>query len=182
MELDAIFAGFGGQGVMLMGQLIAYGGMNAGLNVSWFPSYGPEMRGGTANCSVVLSDGVVGSPVVARPHVLVAMNRPSLEKFEASVKPGGFIFYNASLINIKPTRTDVYVIPVHANELAAEIGNDKVGNMVVLGAVLGATEILAVNDIMVSLKKILPERRHHLLPLNEQAIRKGMEVVAGMSA
>ena len=91
MELDAIFAGFGGQGVMLMGQLIAYGGMHAGLNVSWFPSYGPEMRGGTANCSVVLSDGVVGSPVVARPQVLVAMNKPSLEKFEAKVKPGGFI-------------------------------------------------------------------------------------------
>lgn len=180
MELDAIFAGFGGQGVMLMGQLIAYGGMHAGLNVSWFPSYGPEMRGGTANCSVVLSDGVVGSPVVARPQVLVVMNKPSLEKFEAKVKPGGFIFYNASLIDTKPTRTDVYVVPVHANEIAAELGNDKVGNMVMLGAILATTEILSVDDIMVSLKKILPERRHHLLPLNEQAIRRGMEVVTAM--
>lgn len=180
MELEAIFAGFGGQGVMLMGQLVAYGGMHAGLNVSWFPSYGPEMRGGTANCSVVLADGVVGSPVVAQPNVLVAMNRPSLEKFQKSVRPGGFIIYNSSLIDIKPNRDDVYVIPVPANDLATELGNDRIANMVALGALLAATEVIGVDDVLVSLKKILPPHRHNLLPLNDQALRKGIELVGQM--
>lgn len=176
MELEAIFAGFGGQGVMLMGQLIAYGGMHRGLNVSWFPAYGPEMRGGTANCSVVLSDGVVGSPVVANPSLLVAMNRPSLERFQSTVKKGGFIIYNSSLIDIKPNRDDVTVIAVPANDLATELGSDRIANMVALGAVLGATNVLAVEDIMAALKKVLPPHRHNLLPLNEQALNKGLEL------
>jgi 2-oxoglutarate ferredoxin oxidoreductase subunit gamma len=178
LELEAIFAGFGGQGVMLIGQLVAYGGMNAGLNVSWFPSYGPEMRGGTANCSVVVSDGIVGSPVVSEPHVLVAMNRPSLEKFQNMVKPGGFIIYNTSLIDIKPDRTDVNIIAVPANEIAVELGEPRVANMVVLGALLAATKVVTVENIMTSLKKVLPAHRHHLLPLNEQAVNKGMELVS----
>lgn len=177
MELEAIFAGFGGQGVMLMGQLIAYGGMYRGLNISWFPSYGPEMRGGTANCSVVLSDGIVGSPVVDNPSLLVAMNRPSLERFQPNVKPGGIIVYNSSLIDIKPNRDDVTVIAVPANDIATELGNDRIANMVTLGAVLKAIKVLEVADIMAALKKILPPRRHNLLPLNEQALNKGMELV-----
>jgi 2-oxoglutarate ferredoxin oxidoreductase subunit gamma len=177
LELEAIFAGFGGQGVMLMGQLIAYGGMYRGLNISWFPSYGPEMRGGTANCSVVLSDGIVGSPVVDNPSLLVAMNRPSLERFQPNVKPGGIIVYNSSLIDIKPNRDDVTVIAVPANDIATELGNDRIANMVTLGAVLKAIKVLEVADIMAALKKILPPRRHNLLPLNEQALNKGMELV-----
>lgn len=176
MELEAIFAGFGGQGVMLIGQLVAYSGMHAGLNVSWFPSYGPEMRGGTANCSTVLSDGVVGSPIVSQPDALVAMNRPSLEKFQKAVKPGGVIVYNASLINIKPDRSDVRVIAVPANDIAAELGSDKIANMVALGALIQATGAVTLDDIMASLKKVLPEHRHNLLPLNEQALKRGMEL------
>lgn len=176
MELEAIFAGFGGQGVMLIGQLVAYGGMNAGLNVSWFPSYGPEMRGGTANCSTVLSDGVVGSPVVSQPDALVAMNRPSLEKFQKTVKPSGVIVYNSSLIDIKPERTDIRVIAVPANDIATELGNPKIANMVALGALIQSTGAVSLDDIMVSLKKVLPPHRHNLLPLNEQAIKRGMEL------
>lgn len=178
MELEAIFAGFGGQGVMLIGQLVAYGGMNAGLNVSWFPSYGPEMRGGTANCSVVVSDGIVGSPVVSQPHALVAMNRPSLEKFQDKVKPGGFIIYNSSLIDIKPSRTDVKLIAVPANDIASELGELRVANMVALGALLAATKVVTVDNIMTALKKVLPAHRHNLLPLNEQAVNKGIELVS----
>ncbi|MGD8400638.1 MAG: 2-oxoacid:acceptor oxidoreductase family protein [Bacillota bacterium] len=174
---EAIFAGFGGQGVMLMGQLIAYSGMYEGKNVSWVPSYGPEMRGGTANCSVVVSEEAVGSPVFTEPSVLVVMNRPSLEKFEASLKPGGLLFYNSSLIDIKPKRADVTVIAVPANDLAAKLGNSRVANMVVMGAIIKKTGIINVDTAMrVLTAKVLTGKKEKLIPVNRAALDKGMEL------
>jgi 2-oxoglutarate ferredoxin oxidoreductase subunit gamma len=175
---EAIFAGFGGQGVLLMGQLIAYSGMYEGKNVSWVPSYGPEMRGGTANCSVVVSEEAIGSPVFTEPNVLVAMNRPSLEKFEATLKPGGLLFYNSSLIEIQPKRTDITVIAVPANDLATELGNSRVANMVVMGAIIKKTGIVTVDTAMhVLTEKVLTGRKEKLIPVNRAAFDKGMELV-----
>ena len=177
MMLESVFAGFGGQGVMLMGQLLAYSGMYEGKQVSWFPSYGPEMRGGTANCSVVVSDEPVGSPVIAEPDILVAMNRPSLEKFEAILKSGGTLFYNSSLINIKPKRTDIKVVAIPANDIATELGNSKVSNMVVMGAILKSTNVVGLDTVMSVLKKTLSGKKQDLLPVNKAALEKGMELV-----
>jgi 2-oxoglutarate ferredoxin oxidoreductase subunit gamma len=177
MILEAVFAGFGGQGVMLMGQLLAYSGMYEGKNVSWFPSYGPEMRGGTANCSVVVSDAVIGSPVISEPEVLVAMNRPSLEKFEGTVKAGGTIFYNSSLINIQPKRTDIKAVAIPANDIATELGNSRVANMVVVGAILKATGIVHIDTVMnVLTEKVLTGKKHDLVAVNRAALEKGMEL------
>ena len=178
MTLEAIFAGFGGQGVMLIGQLLAYSGMYEGKNVSWFPAYGPEMRGGTANCSVVVSDDPVGSPVISEPDVLVAMNRPSLEKFEKLLKPGGILFYNTSLIDIKPQRTDIKVIGIPANDIATELGNAKVANMVVMGAILKATGAVDLETVVSVLKKTMTGSKQSLNPLNRTALERGMSLVS----
>lgn len=178
MTLEAIFAGFGGQGVMLMGQLLAYSGMYEGKNVSWFPAYGPEMRGGTANCSVVVSDEPVGSPVISEPDVLIAMNRPSLEKFEKMLKPGGILFYNTSLIDIKPQRTDIKVIGIPANDIATELGNAKVANMVVMGAILKATGAVDLETVVSVLKKTMTGSKQSLIPLNRTALERGMALVS----
>lgn len=178
MILEAIFAGFGGQGVMLMGQMLAYAGMYESKNVSWFPSYGPEMRGGTANCSVVVSDDPIGSPVVSEPDILVAMNRPSMEKFEKSIKPGGILFYNSSLIDVKPNRTDIKVVPIPANDIASEIGNTKVANMVVIGAVIKSTNIVKFDTVMMVLKKTFTGKKENLVLINKAALEKGMALVS----
>ncbi len=179
MILESIFAGFGGQGVMLMGQLLAYSGMYEGKNVTYFPSYGPEMRGGTANCSVIVSDDTVGSPVISELGILVAMNRPSMEKFEAMVKPGGILFYNSSLVNIQPKRTDIKAVAVPANEIANELGNTKVANMVVMGAVLKATGVVSVDTVMkVLTEKVLTGKKKDLIGINRAALEKGMELVS----
>jgi 2-oxoglutarate ferredoxin oxidoreductase subunit gamma len=151
METDVIIAGFGGQGVMLMGKMLAYAAMRQGKEVSWLPSYGPEMRGGTANCTVVISDKPVGSPVVAHPSAVLAMNLPSLEKFEAQMKPGGVLLVNTSLITRRPERHDILVVDVPANEIAARLDNPRGANMVALGAYLGAThalELAVVSEIV----------------------------------
>lgn len=177
MTLEAIFAGFGGQGIMLIGQLLAYSGMYEGKEVSWFPAYGPEMRGGTANCSVVISDDPVGSPIISEPDVLVAMNRPSLEKFEAQVKPGGSLFYNTSLIEVAPKRTDVTILALPVNEIATELGNPKVANMVIMGALLKQTGIVKLETVMAVLKKTMTGKKAALIPLNQQALEKGMEII-----
>lgn len=175
---EAIFAGFGGQGVMLMGQLVAYSGMYEGKNVTWFPAYGPEMRGGTANCSVVVSEETVGSPVIAEPGVLVAMNRPSLEKFESVLRPGGLLFYNSSLIEVKPKRTDITVIAVPANDLATELGNSRVANMVVMGAIIKKTGIVNLDTVMnVLQEKVLTGKKLNLVAVNRAALEKGMTLV-----
>ncbi|HQU34435.1 MAG: 2-oxoacid:ferredoxin oxidoreductase subunit gamma [Acidobacteria bacterium 21-70-11] len=144
MQNDLIIAGFGGQGVLLIGKMLAYAGMADGKEVSWLPSYGPEMRGGTCNCTVVIADRPVGSPVVERPWVAMVMNLPSLEKYEEMVKPGGLLLVNTSLINREVRRTDVRVVKVPANEIANRLGNPRAANMVALGAYLGATRAVSL--------------------------------------
>ena len=173
MQQEFIFAGFGGQGVLLMGQLLAHAAMDEGKKVSWIPSYGPEMRGGTANCTVIVSDGEIGSPVVSSPSCVVAMNLPSLDKFEDIVKPGGVLVVNSSLVTREPKRQDVTVVRVPATEVANELGNVRVANMVALGAVLEATGVVAVKSLMEALRKNLPAHRQNLLPLNQEAIERG---------
>ena len=173
MVLTNIFAGFGGQGVLLIGQLIAYAGMYEGRNVSWLPSYGPEMRGGTANCSVVVSDDPIASPVLSMADCVIAMNTPSLEKFEANVNPGGKLFINSSIIEKKATRTDIDVYYVPCNEIADQLGNPKVLNMAMLGAFLEATNVVKVDSVLDAPLYKLGEKKAKLIPLNRQAIEMG---------
>lgn len=172
-----IFAGFGGQGVLLIGQLLAYAGMYEGKNVSWLPSYGPEMRGGTANCSVVVSDDPIASPVLSMADCVIAMNTPSLDKFEANVLPGGKLFINSSIIDKKATRTDIDVYYVPCNDIADQLGNPKVLNMAMLGAYLEATKVVGVESVLQALLHSLGEKKAHLIPLNRQAIEMGAESI-----
>ena len=177
MTHQIISAGFGGQGVLLLGQLLAYAGLQEGKNVSWLPSYGPEMRGGTANCCVVVSEEEVGSPVVTEADVVIVMNRPSFEKYEASVAPGGKLFVNSSLIDLKTDRTDIETYYVPVNAIADEIGNGRVANMVMLGAVLEKTHIVSPDTALSCLRASFGERKAHLLPVNAEALQKGAEAV-----
>ncbi len=175
---EMILAGFGGQGIMLMGQLLAYSGMIENLNVTFFPSYGPEMRGGTANCTVVVSSEQVASPVVSRPSVVAALNTPSLDKFEPMLREGGLLVINSSLCSRGSKRGDVRVVEVPATTIADELGDGRVANMVVLGVLLEATKIVSLDSVLQSLRKVLPERRHNLIPLNEKALHRGMAIAA----
>ena len=172
-----IFAGFGGQGVLLIGQLLALAGMNEGREVSWLPSYGPEMRGGTANCSVVVSDEPIASPVLSMADCVIAMNTPSLDKFESCVNPGGKLFINSSIIDKKATRTDIDVYYVPCNEIADELQNPKVANMAMLGAYLEATKAVEVQSILDALLYKLGEKKAKFIPLNREAITKGAESI-----
>ncbi len=171
-----ICAGFGGQGVMLMGQLITYSGMNEDKEVSWLPSYGPEMRGGTANCNVLVSDTLIGSPIITdNATSAIVMNLPSLDKFEADVVSGGAIFVNSSLIEKKVSRTDITAYYIPANEIAVELGNPRVANMVMLGAYIEIFKTVKPETVIAVLKKSFGERKAHLIPVNEEAIKKGAE-------
>ncbi len=173
-----ICAGFGGQGVMLMGQLISYAGMLEDKEVSWLPSYGPEMRGGTANCSVMVSSKPIGSPVITDDATAaIIMNLPSLDKFESDVIAGGNLLINSSLIEKKASRTDVNAYYIPANELAVELGNPKVANMIMLGAFIELTKIVSVDSVMTALKKVFGESKAHLMKINEDALEKGAQVV-----
>lgn len=178
MTTEIIFAGFGGQGVLLAGQVVTYAGMEEGKNVSWLPSYGPEMRGGTASCCVVVSDDEVACPSVAAPDVLVVMNRPSLEKFESALKPGGTLILNTDLIEVEPTRTDIRVVRIPANTLAEEAGTIRAANMVALGAFNHCTGIVEDETIISCLAKIMGERKKHLIPTNEKALQLGKNKAA----
>ena len=173
MEKQFLIAGFGGQGVLLIGQLIAKAAMRQGYEVSWMPSYGPEMRGGEANCAVVVSDEPIGSPLVSEPPVLVAMNKPSLIKFMPMMPTGGTLLYNASLIEGVELRTDVTVIPVACNEVAEQLGNSRVSNMVMLGAIQAATEVVTDENLVETLRDWLGEKKAHLLDINLKAIEAG---------
>lgn len=166
-------AGFGGQGILLLGVGLAQAGMLEGYNVSWIPSYGPEMRGGTANCHVHISNDVVGSPIVTSPTILIAMNRPSLEKFEKDVIPDGLIIFDSSLIDIKPSRNDIAVMDIPATKIADELGNTRIANMVTLGALVGYTDILNKETLIVTLPYIISRKR--LIEINRKAIEKGYE-------
>jgi 2-oxoglutarate ferredoxin oxidoreductase subunit gamma len=177
MKFELIFAGFGGQGVMLMGQLMAYSGMYEGKHVTWFPAYGPEMRGGTANCSVVIDDEPIGSPVITEPGVVVAMNQQSLDKFERAVAPGGTLFYNSSLINNKPIRTDIKLVAIPANDIAAELGNPKVANIVCIGAVLKSTSVLNPETVMKVLEEKVLSKKQDLVAVNRAALERGMQIL-----
>lgn len=176
MTTRMIFAGFGGQGVMLMGQIISLAGMIEGKHVTWMPSYGPEMRGGTANCTVVISDEEVASPVTDKAEVIVAMNIPSLLKFESYVVENGYFLLNQSVIDRDSTRKDINVIKVPCNEIADELGNLKVANMVMLGAVIGATGIVSTESVFKALEKKLSGGKAALIEINKQAIMKGYEL------
>lgn len=173
-ESKIICAGFGGQGVMSMGRLIAYTGMLEGREVSWLPSYGPEMRGGTANCHVIVSDHTVGSPIIHRDATaLIAMNLPSMRKFEAELVDGGLLVFNESLIETTPDRDGLTVLPVRANEIAAELGSAKAANMVMLGAYLGHTGLFSLEAVTEALKKVFGPKKAQFLPLNETALSRG---------
>lgn len=177
MTQEIILAGFGGQGVMLMGQLLTYAGMLEGKNVSWIPSYGPEMRGGTANCSVIISDEPIGAPIVSEPSTVVAMNLPSLEKFEPLLRKGGTLIINSSLIDRGSKRQDISVYNVPSNDIANELGNARVANMVVLGAVLSATGAVAHESVLKAFAKMFA-KKPGLLAINEQALKRGAEYIA----
>ena len=178
MENKVICAGFGGQGVMSMGQLLAYAGMIEDKHVSWLPSYGPEMRGGTANCGVTVSDEEIGSPVITNDaDIAIVMNLPSLIKFEKDVKPGGKIFVNSSLIEKKVERTDIEVYYIDANKLAADIGNIKAANLVMLGAVLKSTPIVDIESILEAFKKVFGPSKERFIPQNREALVKGGESI-----
>lgn len=171
-----ICAGFGGQGVMLMGQLITYAGMFEEKEVAWLPSYGPEMRGGTANCNVLVSEKMIGSPIITDDATCaIVMNLPSLVKFEQDVAPKGTVMVNSSLIDNKVSRDDVNAVYIPANEIANDLGNARVANMVMLGAYLEMSKTVSPESVMKALKKIFGEGKAHLLDVNEQALAKGAE-------
>ena len=174
MQHEMIFAGFGGQGVLLMGKMIAYVGLASGKEVSWLPSYGAEMRGGTANCTVVVADEPVGSPVVATPWALIAMNLPSLDKFEPALVPGGVLLVNTSLITRPSVRTDVKIVNVAANDIANEIGNPRGANMVVLGCFIGATDVVPVEPMEDLIRQTFA-KKSHLIDINLVCFRRGLE-------
>jgi len=179
MERSVVIAGFGGQGVILAGKILAQAGMDYGLEVTWLPSYGPEMRGGTANCTVVLSDESVGSPIVDEPSALIAMNRPSLDKFEPIIVPGGVIVINQSLIDRKAKRDDVSSSYVPLNEIAIEIGNTRAINMVALGAFLKATQVVPLEAVKATMAEMMKDSgKAKFIPLNEQALEAGYDAVA----
>lgn len=168
-------SGFGGQGVISAGILLAQAGLLENKNVSWFPAYGAEMRGGTANCSVVIASDEVSSPVVSRPDTVIVMNEPSLAKFEPLVRPGGLLIINSSLVNSRPKRTDIKVAYVPCNKIAEELGTTKIANMVALGAFAGLTGAVSVETIGQALGKVFKRAKPEMLELNVKALRKGAE-------
>ena len=163
------FAGSGGQGVLLMGKLITYAAMLEGKEATFLPSYGPEMRGGTANCTVVVSDKPVSSPLIYEADIAVVMNLPSMDKFEPMVKPGGYMFYNESIIDRKPNRDDITAVAVDLSARSAALGNDKVANMVMLGEVVRGTGVVQVESVFKAFEKEFTGRKAALIPLNKQA-------------
>lgn len=177
MKEEIIIAGFGGQGVLSMGKILAYAGLMNDLEVTWMPAYGPEQRGGTANVTVILADSPISSPVLDTYDTAVILNQQSLDKFESKVKPGGTLIYDPYGIHHAPTRTDIAVVPVDAMEAAIEMKNSKTYNMILLGALLAKRPVVSTEAVVKALRKTLPERHHHLIPLNEEAIEKGRSLV-----
>jgi 2-oxoglutarate ferredoxin oxidoreductase subunit gamma len=179
MHEEVIISGFGGQGALFAGQLLTYTGLDEGLHVSWIPSYGPEMRGGTAHCIVILSDDAIGSPIIRRPSICIVMNPPSMDKYDPLVKPGGLLVANSTLVRARSERDDIRTVYVPANELAAELGNVKMANVVLLGAMLGAREILSIESVKRTLDNHIPERRKHIVEPNKRALDRGVQFVRG---
>ena len=176
-NLNILFAGFGGQGVLFAGKVVAYAALIANKQLSWLPSYGPEMRGGTANCSVVLSDKPVGSPVFAHPTELIALNEPSLAKFEAGVVPGGSVFVNSDVVTDKVTRPDLKAYYIPCSQIADEVGNPKVSNMVMLGAYVAGTKVLKPETIEKMIQEMFTGSKAKFVPLNIEAFHRGMACI-----
>lgn len=177
MQTEIIISGFGGQGVLFAGQVLSYAAMDNDLHVTWFPSYGPEMRGGTASCTVIISDEEIGAPLAANPRALLALNQPSLDKYEEQVIEDGFIFLNKSLVERDVERKDTRVFEIPANDIAEETGDRRLMNMVMVGALVEGTGVLTLDAVKQALKDHLPERHHKLLPANYKAIDKGAALV-----
>ena len=177
MTHELLFAGFGGQGVLSMGMTLTYAGLLEGKEVSWMPSYGPEMRGGTANCIVIISDKPISSPIVTRFDAVIALNQPSLDKFEKAVKPNGTLLYDSSATIIPPSRTDITVVPVPVEDEVLKLKNSKVKNMIMLGAFLSVCQVVSRSSVLKALTQVLPERYHHLIDVNRQALERGETVV-----
>jgi 2-oxoglutarate ferredoxin oxidoreductase subunit gamma len=182
MQKEIIIAGFGGQGVLFGGQVLAYAAMDSGWQVTWIPSYGPEMRGGTANCTVIIADDEIGSPLVKHPPLAIALNLPSFDKYEELLAPGGTLIVNQSMVDRSAKRTDIHVIFVPCNEIAEEIGDRKLLNMVAVGALLTALPELTVKDVEKALEAHLPQRHKHLLPKNYEALKRGYEAAQKVPA
>lgn len=177
MTEELIIAGFGGQGVLSMGKILAYSGIMDDKEVTWFPSYGPEMRGGTANVTVIVSDSRISSPVLSEYDTAIILNQQSMDKFESKVKPGGVLLYDPNGIIKPPTRTDIQVYKVDGTVTAVEMGNPRVFNMIIVGGYLKVRPIVSLDNVQKGLEKSLPARYHNLIPLNIEAIKKGQEIV-----
>ena len=173
-EARVIIAGFGGQGVLMLGKLLAHAGMMEGKNVTWLPSYGPEMRGGTANCNVIVSDDIIGAPIVTEATCVIAMNLPSLDRFEAFAQPGGWLLVNSSLIPRAPARTDVQVLPIPVNDIAHEQGSPRVANVVMLGAYLALSHAVQPASVVAAIQDVLGPTKQHLLAINLKALEAGL--------
>ena len=182
MKHEIIIAGFGGQGVLSMGKILAYAALFEDKEVTWMPSYGPEQRGGTANVTVIISDERISSPILSQYDTAVILNQPSLDKFEQSVKPGGILIYDPYGISNPPKRKDIHIFRINAMDTVAEMDNVKAYNMLVLGGMLEANPVVESENIVKALRKTLPARHHNLIPLNEAALQKGHEVIEEVKA
>lgn len=172
-----ILAGFGGQGILFLGKVLAETGMRAGKNVSWIPSYGPEMRGGTANCTVILSENEIASPMVTVPDTVIAMNRPSVAKFNVRIKAGGMLMYNSSLIERQEFRDDIRLVEIPASDIAEELGNPRVANLVLAGAYAKFSKLFTYEDLVAAMPSLMPGSKKDLLEINMSAIEKGFNYV-----
>lgn len=177
MKKEIIISGFGGQGVLSMGKILAYSGLMEDKEVTWMPAYGPEQRGGTANVTVIVSDDPISSPILSQYDVAIVLNQPSLDKFLPKVKPGGVLIYDGYGIINAPQRDDIHVYQIDAMDKAAEMKNSKVFNMIVLGGLLKVCPIVSTDGLQKALFKTLPERHHHLIPLNMEAVEQGMNII-----
>ncbi len=173
---EIIFAGFGGQGVLSMGKIIAYAAMIENKEVCWMPSYGPEMRGGTANCTVIISDNKISSPFPDKFDIAVLLNQPSVDKYQFSVKNGGLLVFEKSNIITPPTGNDMEILAINAFEEANKLNNKQIANMIIIGAMISKRNIVKNYNLIEALKKVLPERHHHLIELNEKAIETGRKI------
>lgn len=177
MKTEIIISGFGGQGVLSMGKILAYSGLMEEKEVTWMPAYGPEQRGGTANVTVIVSDERISSPILSKYDVAIVLNQPSLDKFQPKIKPGGILIYDGNGIVNLPSRTDIQVYRINAMEQATEMKNAKVFNMIVLGGLLKVCPVVSTDGLQKALYKSLPERHHHMIPLNMQAVDMGMKLI-----
>ncbi len=182
MQSEIVVSGFGGQGALFAGQLLAYTALDAGLHTTWFPSYGPEMRGGTAHCTTIVSDAPIGSPVVRHPRAAVVMNLPSLDRYEPLVKAGGVLVVNSSIVERHVQRSDLQVVRVPGDDVAQELGDGKVTNLVLVGALLARLPVLELEQVKRTLEHVIPERRRNLLAMNLQALERGAALADPLAA